>query len=340
MARPRAAAHDHPPDDERDARARPEPAPQPILPRLLLLLVWLVALDLWAVHHLGIGLSSPGWLSAVVVAYSAASGLLESLVEEEEKERWTGKVRAFLRRALSLPVIVVLCLSLAIFALSYSSVMVVSADGDGAEKGVRLTPLSGEERPWRVGDPERLLAYTGPFGQPFRLEVPGYLPTVVQVPALKGLRVVPERDLRRPPTLLLRPPGPALGSLADQGAEVRIEVQDESGGWASLASARCYAESCRPSSFLVGRPQRVPSDLLGDWRLELLATGYQDSDPQLSEALLAWKRPKPLRSSRDLAPGTVVRAEVRSRSGEVVARTRLTVGEEDFLDVPMTMNEE
>src|SRR3954452_2491681 len=91
-------------------REQPGAVSQQILPRLALLLVVLVAADLWCIRHLGMGLSSPGGLSAIVVAFTAVAGLLDHLVEKKEKEQWAAGVRSYLRQALAMPVVVILAL--------------------------------------------------------------------------------------------------------------------------------------------------------------------------------------------------------------------------------------
>jgi len=340
MSSKRAAALVSPPEPAPDSVEQPGPVPRLILPRLVVLLVLGVAADLWSLRHLGIGLSSPGWLSGIVASVTAVSAWLDRLVEDEEKTRWEGKILSGLRLLLATPVIVILGLLLGIFTLSYSSVMVVSADGK-VPRGVRLFPLGGGGKPFTLGDPERLVVYTGPFGQTFRLEVPGFLPNVVSVPVLTGLRVVPESDLQRVPTLLLRPPGSVLKMLAESGASLRLQVWKED-AWRPLGSFVCKRAPCPVGSYLVGRPQPVPLELLEQWRMELQAKGSEEEESARVmlawkyPVMLAWKNPRHLKDVPAITPEMLVRAEARSRANKPIASARFLVGKGDFRDVALS----
>lgn len=309
---------------------------RPFFIRAVLLLVWLIALDLWAVQHLGLGLSEPGLLGLVVTSYTAAAALVERLAGKAQMKRIAERFLRPGRLVFEPPVLILLYLSLALVALSYSSVLVLTSEGKTIE-GVRLVPLVHESPVWHFGEPRRLVVYSGPLGQPFRLNVPGYLPAILPVPPLRGARVVPERDLRRPLTLLLRPPVTALGALQDEGARLQLDFLDESGSSWRRHSVVCPAFPCRQRSYLIGRWQRVPSDLLGDWRLEVLASGYPDGAPQLWRSLVAWKEPHRMKTPLpDLIPGRRLRAVALSGGGVAVAWAEVTLGEEDFQDIQMT----
>jgi hypothetical protein len=332
MSSKRAAALVSPPEPVPDSVEKPGPVPRPILPRLVGLLILGVAADLWSLRHLGIGLSSPGWLSTIVASVTGVSAWLDRLVDEEEKKRWAGKVRSGLRPLLATPVMVILALSLGIFALSYSSVMVISADGK-VPQGVRLVPLGGGGKPFAIGDPQRLVVYTGPFGQTFRLEVPGFLPKVVSVPVLQGLRVVPESDLQRTPTLLLRPPSSVLKLLAVPGASLRLQVWKEGAGWRPHGSFTCARTPCPAGSYLVGRSQPVPPELLAQWRMELQANSSEEGE--IARVLLAWKNPRHLKGVPAVTPEMLVRVEAFSRAHKRVASASFLVGKENFQDVAL-----
>lgn len=337
-----ASGASSPAEAERPRPRRRRRKSRPILIRAVLLLVWLVALDLWAVQHLGLGLSEPGLLGLVVTSYTAVVALVDRLAGKEQMNRIAERFLRPGRLLLEPPVLILLYLSLALVALSYSSVLVLTSEGETVE-GVRLVPLVHESPVWHFGEPKRHVVYSGPLGQPFRLNVPGYLPAILPVPPFRGARVVPERDLRRPLTLLLRPPVTALGALQDKGARLQVDFLDQKRGspW-RRHSAVCPAYPCRQQSYLIGRWQRVPSDLLGDWRLEVLASGYQDGAPQLWGSLVAWKEPHRMKALLsdpplpDLVPGMRLRAVAVSEGGVVVARAEVTLGEEDFQDVHMT----
>jgi hypothetical protein len=303
------------------------PAARPVFSRAILLLVLLVCLDLWASRHLGIGLSRrPAWLGLITASWVAAASVLDRVLEDEEKKSAAKRTRDALRRLLATPVLVALALLLAVLALSYSSVRVL---GSAEARGAKLDPVEPEQHPgWTVrGEPGRFVVPSRlTSGRVYRLSVPGYLPTVLTVPALIGREILPERDLRKSPTLLLRPLPTTLGSFGDGG---RLEV------WAPyeprpIASSAC---DCR-ASFLLGRRQPIPSDALSRWSLELRAlNAAPEGSSLLSETLLVWSRPRPLALSRDLRPGDPLDIRVFSKAGNLIARTPFTVTEESFQDI-------
>jgi hypothetical protein len=259
--------------------------------------------------------------------------MIERFVQDKEKEQLTVATRRLGRFLLATPVIIALYLGSGIVFLGYSSVMVLSSQGEEVQIR-RLKPLSGGGGTWRIGKPERLIVRVGPFGREFRLEVPDYLPTVVTVTPLTGLRLVADRDLRRSPTMLLRPPATALGAMEAQGASFRLLVSDGKGKWRLLGLEKCKVEHCAATSFMVGRFQPVPSALVNEWRLELMALDQME-ESRLAETVLAWKRPVYLKNIPVIVPGTLLRAEAWSRSKEVVASTEVLVGNDNFLDTPM-----
>jgi hypothetical protein len=146
------------------------------------------------------------------------------------------------------------------------------------------------------------------------------------VPALAGREILPERDLRQAPTLLLRPLPTTLGSFGDGG---RLEI------WAPgeprpIARSAC---GCK-ASFLLGRRQPIPSDALSRWSLELRAlNAAPEGSSLLSETLLVWSRPQRLSLSKDLLPGEPLDIRVFSKAGNPIARTSFTVTDESFQDV-------
>jgi hypothetical protein len=306
---------------------RPEPVAGPVFPRAIVLLVLLVCLDLWTSRHLGIGLSRrPAWLGVITASWLAAASILDRALEDEEKKSAAKRVRDALRRLLTTPFLIALALVLAVLSMGYSSVEVL---GDAEARGAKLGPLEQDQDPgWLVlGEPGRFVVHSGlSSGGAYRLKVPGYLPTVLTVPPLAGLEILPERDLRRSPTLLLRPLPATLGSLRDGG---RLEV------WAPgeprpIARSTC---GCR-TSFLLGRRQPIPSDALARWSLELRAlNAAPEGSSLLSETLLEWSRPRHLAPSRNLLPGTRLDVRVFSNAGNLVAQTPFTVTEESFQDV-------
>ncbi len=329
-----------------DAPLSPQPAAGPrLLGRATALLALLVGLDLWSSHHLGVGLSQrPVWLGVVMASWTGAFSFLEKTLAAQrekalaqERDDALDRVRAVLGRVLlSTPLLTGLGIALLVVVLGYSSVTLVSAADIDAD-AVTLAPADlghGESESgavWRLGsDPPRFLVRSGPFGRSFRLAVPGYLTTIVSVPALTGLQLAPERDLRRTPTLLLRPPVVALLVLAQGGV---IEVSD---GSRVLVSEAC---AC-PHSLLLGGRGTLPADSLVRWQIELIGLRAVKADsPVLQQTLAAWLHPfrlaagqrsLELPSDRPLS----VRLWDRTRSREIAHSAEpIVLGDATFVDV-------
>lgn len=297
---------------------------RPVFVRAVVLLGLLVALDLWTSRHLGIGLSRrPAWLGVLTTSWVAAASLLDRTLEDEEKKSLARRVRDALRGLLATPVLVAMAALLAVVSSSYSSVAVL---GEPEARTARLRPVAGEspDAGWIVGDPPRFLVASGPFGRPYRLSVPGFLPAVLSVPAFRGLQIVPERDLRRPPTLLLRPLPAALGSL-EGGGSLEVWTGDD-----KILDDSC---GCR-TSYLLGRSQPIPSGALAEWRLELLALHAAPEDSDLfARTLLDWRKPRLVAPSLAALPGTAFTVFVRSRAGKIITRTAFTLSDDPFQDI-------
>jgi hypothetical protein len=303
----------------------------PVFPRAVVLLVLLVCLDLWMSRHFGIGLSRrPAWLGVLTASWVAVASLLDRTLDDEEKKSMTSRFRDTLRRLLTTPFLIGLLLVLAVLSLGYSSVKVLGL-GDKEARAVKLDPVAeGQDAGWIVpGDPGRFLVLSGASsGRAYRLNVPGYRPAVLTVPLFTGLEILPERDLHRPLSFLLRPLPVTLGSLQNGG---RLEVWVlEPGKPRQIARNTCR---CR-ASFLLGRKQSIPSDALSRWGLELRAlnAAAEGSSP-MSQTLLAWTRPQPLVSSEDLLPGTRLDVRVFSPAEKLIVRTSFIVTEESFQDI-------
>jgi hypothetical protein len=323
---------------------KPQPRPSSLFPRSILLLVLLVILDLWSSQHLGWGFSQrPQWLVAIVTSWTVVAALLGRLAERDEVESWGRSLHQIARRilpvVLATPVLVVLWLVGTLIALSYSSVMVLAVPPVPL-RDVELTQWTGGRggsrvTPFRFAAPERFVVRTGPFGRTYLLTVPGYLPELVSVPGFSGLRVVPERDLKRPPTLLLRPPLNALASLQDGG---RLRVWKVEGMKRTLLASPAPC-NCR-ASFMLGREQSIPLETLTLWRLELLSIpGFTAEMPQVSTTLYQWNRPRKIDTLLPLRPGMRIQAFVHEPTGALAAFADISLDEKSFIDAPMTPKE-
>lgn len=111
-----------------------------MIQRALALLAFIAAADLWLAHHFDVGVRDPGALAALVGAVGAAMGLVGKLLSDREKADVGGRVVAAGRLLLTTPLLVVLYLVGATFALTLSTVRVIGAGADMASE-VRVIAL-------------------------------------------------------------------------------------------------------------------------------------------------------------------------------------------------------
>jgi hypothetical protein len=301
--------------------------------RVIVLVPLVVAVLLWASHHLGIGPGNLAGLGSLVSIVTFTLGAVEKLLEKAEVETIGGRVRETARMVFSMPVLVILYIVAGVVGLTASSVMIIpDATASSAPVAVRLAPvdrLSAERTvTLEPGSILRMLVFTNPFGRPFRLHVDGYVPETFDVYPLTGLRVRPGRELRRSPSLLIRVPVEAKRISLDNEGQIVV--------WVLTARGReeIARDKTPRGAFLLGRPQPVPSANAATWRLELLAAGLDDGR-LTAETLVGWSRPKVLQPRLMLEPGMTLRAEVINRAGATVAWTEVTLGNESLTDVGM-----
>ncbi len=88
-------------------------------------------------------------------------------------------------------------------------------------------------------------------------------------------------------------------------------------------------------SFMLGRAESIPASSLSPWHMELRAVGLNSRD--VAKTLLDWGTFTRLTLDQNiaLAPGMTLEAEVRTQADKVKARAVVTLGNEEFIDVPM-----
>lgn len=296
--------------------------------RALALLVFVAAADLWLAHHFNIGLRDPGALAALVGAAAAAAGVVGKLLSDNDRTDVGGRLVATGRFFLTTPVLVVLYLVGATFALTLSSVRIIS-EGPDTAGAVRLIALD-DTSVARAGTiaPGGLVRFrlpTTPFGRAVRIEAAGFVPSSFSLFPLRGLTVRLGRDLPPSPGVLLRPSMNALAQLAD-GGELRV--------WTLVAgdTVPLGRAAVRATAFLVGTPMTIPAALVDDWKLELAAI----SDERVrAQVLLAWKRYQPVLEPSSFGPGTRLRAVVYTRAKVPVAAADVVVGWDRLIDAPL-----
>lgn len=304
--------------------------------RVVLLAVLAVGANLWLERHLGHGLEDPIGLLGLAGGASVLSAVLDWSLKDVEKEKLKaithGRLRELLRRVLSTPVLVVLCLLGGVIAATYASVSVVPPRNAKAE--LTIAPADDPEAKETSalgagGKAERILMETNPLGRELMVTVEGYVPKRMTLYPLTGLSIDVEADLEPLPTLLFRPPVDAMGTLNSGGRFVVYRVEGErcvevGASSAALAGAR---------AFVLGSRRATPPSYAALWNLELLGAG--NDQVVTNQMLRAWLRPEALTAASMLQPGDVVYAAVLSRADRRKAEAELVIGREPFQDIAM-----
>jgi hypothetical protein len=258
--------------------------------RALLLALWAAASCLWLERHFGIGVSDPLALVGLTGLPTLVFLVLDRVLGSEEIEglkssldKWT---RGLLRQTLlSTPVLVLLYLSGAMFAATYTSITVVPPR-EAKSLGVRAVPIGAGGAPVVAevqagGAPARLRLPASPFGRDVTLSITGYVPKTMTLYPLTGSTVDPEADLQPMPTVLFRPSIDSLASLAEGGA-VNV-YRMTSAGCQLLGSIKG-----REAGFavLVGPDRPIPAGSSVLWQLELEASAVDKTI--LASALRDW----------------------------------------------------
>jgi len=279
--------------------------------------------------------------------------LMEKTISVVSDKSWKNAVQRFTLFTLHWRVLAVLYIVAGYLVASFSSVIVAS-DGAALSQDITIKTIdgSGEALSWLCKSDEiqrRFCVGAGLFGSTYQLSVAGYLPRSIEVYPLVGARVRPEEDLRRSPTVLIRPSRKALNTLGqcDESDETNGEKRC---GYFELchlkSEEKCKILVSRPGhvgSFLVGWAQSLPSGLLLDWQLELTVQKADADAASYADTLLKWRNyelfsPGALAGINKVAPlepGMLLRARVYSKADKVAACKLFQVGEVSFLDVAM-----
>src|SRR6267142_193646 len=292
-------------------------------------LAFLVAADIWLTHHYGWSLKQLAAVGGVAALVSSVLPYLKSLLSPTNQGLIAKGAQGLGKVFLWTPLLVFLWVTLAVAALTLSSITVMSDAADPvAAVSVTFPDQSGPAKTAAMdqGKVVRFHVFTTPLGRPIRVSAPGFVTTAFTLYPLTGLSVALGRDVPVAPSLLFRPEHKGLVALKNRGS-FRAWNDDPSGPGVVIAET-----SGVMTSFLVGQPHAIPSAMLDDWRAELAC----DTADVRNRMLLFWKRPTLLRPQvASPGPGTRVRAEIRARSGELVALTDLVLGAGRLIDVPV-----
>ena len=316
MATSPATAHDQ----------EPESTSSPAWMRAGLLALLFIAVNVWTTRHLGWGLENPFGLAG----FSAAVGLFVAFLE-----KWVSASDALKIQLASIPIwlVVLLYLVCGIFAITRSSVLVLSEPGRPPLAPRLLRAGSEQEVQSRISKDglTRFVVSTSPFGRAYRLKVPGFREQTLQVYPMSGATISPERDLRISPSVLFRPPRSALAELDPKSRGIFFVLMVNGKSRKTIA-----ADSCHPTSFLVGQEQAIPAEWPEMWKLETESLGFTDIDHDSASTRLQWKRFTLLVPAVELQPNMILEARIVTRGGTTVARARTTLRGDNLADVSMT----
>jgi hypothetical protein len=281
---------------------------------------------LWLEQHGGLESARAGWLATVGAAVGIGSAVLERILQTRERDRIAVHVRTFLRALLSVEAVAILWAIAGLLILTRSSVEVVgeSPEDTGIATIIPIAGVDSTKQSFSSGlKPARFTwLATSPFGKRYGVDVPGYVRGSFIVYPIGGLRLTLGKDLQPSPSALFRPDATVLSYLKSSGGRIRISVRRGS-------RVDSIAGGQGGTSFLLGRPQAIPADMLQDWQLALGGP----NNPTFGETLLAWKHPQYLDVSTRFAPGTVLIAEVFSQGGNVVGKAEVVLRNERLVDV-------
>ena len=292
--------------------------------RFIALVVLAAGVELWINHHLGLSWETP-WVALAFAALSGAVVTAAWLLEESGKTELAEKLRTPLCRLLNRSLLAWLWGVAVVYALFVSSLLVIPESGASGRATLRSVEgkfLGAHELKDGVA---RFVVFTSPFGRPYRLTVPGFLEEAVVVYPMIGLKLRPEHDLQRSPSVLFRPSPEGVRALRGQGT-FTVVLDGGTGATPVILPHKAHV-----GSFLLGRAQPIPQANVGVWRLELEGAGA--SPAMIAQMVLAWSRVQVLQPLRPLAPDMTLVAEIRTPVGVVVSRARVPVGREQLTDI-------
>jgi hypothetical protein len=297
-----------------------------LVPLVVSLAVLAVLVELWLEQHANVSIAQPGYFAAIVAAVAIGFKVADYLLGKGATEGATTRVQSAVRALISVESVGILWVAAALLMLTRSSIEIV---GDSpAESGhVTATPayiatgrdadfgpdLKAARFPW---------VETSPFGRRYSISADGYVSASFVVYPITGLRLVLDKDLVPSPSVLFRPDPSAFGTLGSSGSRIKVSM-------VRGTTLDSIAGGVGAASFLLGRAQPIPAEMLQDWQLEL-ATFKGDVAP---DAMLGWRHPILLASHVNLQPGAKLVAEVFSRGNNCAGRAEVVLHTEKLIDV-------
>ena len=279
-----------------------------MLVNALLLAIWVVMVDLWLARHFhsGVGVTEILVLVGVPLSGALFTGIIDFFIDKDAQTTYKDYLSGFIKRQLTLRVIICLYLGAGAVAMVYTTLSIVPVASDKL-RNVTLSKLDhtvvSQVNKAQVNKPLALHLLINPFANQYRLSVGGYLPKVISIRPFFGTTIIVERDLLPIPTILFRPAGYSNGMLGN-GGWFELYRKNMSGTFERLAQQQGRY------SWFTGPRRNQPIELRKEWRLEAIVQGYQEK--AIATLLLNWRHPKLLNLAVDIGPGQTVCALVAS----------------------------
>lgn len=296
------------------------------------LLALIVAVDIWATHNFGLGVTQLVAVGGVVTLLSATLPLLKTVLSAAEQQAAGKTVRQIGALVLWTPLLLGLYAAGALVAMTLSTVRVTNESSDSVAS-VTLTypdaPGDSSVHALKRQGATHLVVRTTPFGRAVRIGARGFVPTSFTVYPLTGRAVSLGRDVPVTPALLFRPEHNGLVALKNGGKFSAWIVVPAGRDTTLVALAETSAVK---SSFFVGEPHTIPGALIDEWRGEVAC----DIPDDRNRILLYWRRPTLVHNrAPGPGPGTRVRAEVHAVNGDLISRSEIVLSNERLIDLPV-----
>lgn len=314
-------------DDSGTRKIRPGPGKQRPPTRawwrnMVLLVLAMILLPLWCYIHLYqvvahvLTMEVLGVLGTLTLALLyGAWKLITWLLGKDNGRSLVNRTLASPPTTVSLMLLWLVVLS---YGLTHSSVRILWLSDTGLNT-VKLVAARDstviEEVTFGKGVTEvTILVTTGwPWRAPQRYEIhgAGYLPISFYVPLLLPRTIRLDRDLEPSPTVIFRPPIPALMSLENDGRLCVWQILEDD---RQILLGRMLGKR---RSFQMGSERTIEAKKVESWRHDLESKIAETG--LIQKTIKEWKEPVRCTPPERLRPGMRLKAEVRNRVGRLKA---------------------
>ncbi|MDF2176897.1 hypothetical protein P2G88_01350 [Aliiglaciecola sp. CAU 1673] len=274
--------------------------------KVVLLAAWVGAMYLWLMRHFEYALSDglfniPGLSLAGLVMFAGVFSRIYAWISGDSvQERSQSALRQWLNKSLSYPALGLLYV-LAFTLMLGLGTLTILPEKFGKSATLMVSPLLvGAQDRTQIHSVDGRLDlhfFVNPFASEYRVSLQGYLPEVIRIRPVFGTTLLPQRDLRPIPTVLLRP---SLGSkrLLVNSGHLHVLRQNADGQFMLLR------ELAGASAWYSGPERTIPASLLEKWRLETIVRELTQN--AAADMLLTWRSPKAVAENISLLPGETI----------------------------------